>query len=354
MKKKFISHLITGLLSIFLLAGCGSASNETAKISQDKTEYVEKETSNEVKDNPAVSTKVADDKPISFTIGVLNKQLPSMVDDYYGFTETELGEGVLVERQNFSAGSDAITALVNGDVDVVFGLGSLPVISTSANGFEYNLISYYSTSGGMLLVAGNESGITDLNGLKGHSIGVTFGTAGHMELLSQLKSVGLTEDDVALVNADAESEKAALVSGDIDAALLLNVHAASIIATGDASVISASGEGPVWIAANKDYAEANPNIISGYLSALNKAGKYIEENEDKVVREVAPAYDMEESVLQSLVDTLVAHDFLSIGDEYSVEQLERTYQFLQDQDLIEGKVDINKIINKSYAENVTK
>lgn len=326
MKKKLLSIILTGALLITAgsLTACGKS----------------KDTSSE-NDN----LNQAD----SLTIGVLNTQVPSLVDEYYAFTAAEVGDGVSVTYQSFTVGNDAITALVNGDLDIVFGLGSLPIVSTASNGFEYEIISYYSVLDSCYMIASDESGITDVPSLAGHTVGVTFGTVGHMWLLEELENAGLTLDDITLVNAEAASAQSAIASGDLDVALLLSFQAAPLISSGDAVLVSKQDECPSWVIANKDYATKNPAIISSYLTALNKAGQYIDENKETVISEVAAANDIDEALLQETIDSLVSYDFLSVGDDFSVTQLEKAYQFSVEQELIDGEFNIDDYINASYA-----
>lgn len=338
-EKGWISLVVVGtLLFGNTFTGCGN----DVKSEETQVQAPEDSTEEEVKQTD------------TFSIGVLNKQVAPLVDEYYGFTEEELGEGVTVERQNFAAGNEAITALVNGDLDVVFGVGTLPIISTASNGFEYEIISYGTASGACYVIASDESGITDIASLKGHTIGVTFGTAAHQEILDQLRQVGLTQEDVTLVNADAESAQSAIAAGDLDAAILLYFQAASLLQSGDAVKIGEQGEGPSWVIANKEYADANPDIISGYLAALHKAGAYVETNKETVASEVGEANDMEADVFTALIEQNVAQDFLSVGDDASVKFLNDAYHFSLDQDLIDNEFDIEAYINEDYAKNAEK
>ncbi len=326
MKKKFLSIILTGALLITAgsLTGCGKS----------------KDTSSE---NDHLNQ--AD----SLTIGVLNTQVPSLVDEYYAFTAKEVGDEVSVTYQSFTVGNDAITALVNGDLDIVFGLGSLPIVSTASNGFEYEIISYYGVMDSCYMIASDESGITDVSSLAGHTVGVTFGTAAHMWLLEELENAGLTLDDITLVNVEAASAQSAIASGDLDAALLLSFQAAPLISSGDAVLVSKQDESPSWVIANKDYATNNPAIISSYLTALNKTGQYIDENKETVISEVAAANDIDEALLQETIDSLVSYDFFSVGDDFSVTQLEEAYQFSVEQELIDREFNIGDYINASYA-----
>jgi NitT/TauT family transport system substrate-binding protein len=67
------------------------------------------------------------------------------------------------------------------------------------------------------IVAKRSAGIVRLEDLKGKRVVVPRGTSAHYHLVAMLRSAGLQESDVALVNAPATAMAAALVKGDADA-----------------------------------------------------------------------------------------------------------------------------------------
>lgn len=76
------------------------------------------------------------------------------------------------------------------------------------------LITDYSNGNDMLIA---RPGIDSIQGLKGKKVAVEVGFVNHLLALTALQSVGMTEDDVEIVNMPTPEMPGALASGDVDA-----------------------------------------------------------------------------------------------------------------------------------------
>lgn len=105
----------------------------------------------------------------------------------------------------FAAGQiDAVT-MTNGDALVTGSTGAANVMI---------LVSDYSNGNDMVVAA---PGINNIGDLKGKKIGVELGFVDHLLLIQGLKSAGLTEADVELVNVATHQTAQTLASGKVDA-----------------------------------------------------------------------------------------------------------------------------------------
>lgn len=324
MNKKLWSLITIIALLTGLLSGCGNDTDKETSKSQTST----------------------------FTIGMTSNHPVPLTDQYYGITQDILGDSVTVNWETFTTGPEAITALVNGNLDVVFGVGSLPVVSTGVNGFEYEIVAYETLKDDLLTVATSESGITSLSDLAGHTVGTSVGTAGHYDLLNQLKEVGLTASDITIVNSDTLD--AALAAGEIDAATISYYKALPLIEDGTAVLVSPYENDVVWVLVNKDFAASNPDIISKYILALHKSAIYIENNKEQVISDVGTANDLDESIITAGIEHLNSKTFFEIGDDFTYSNLQSVYEFAIDQELVEGEYDLESYINTSYVEEAKK
>lgn len=338
MKKRVISLFITGMLAITVLAACGTTEAKTADPDE------ENEGSQKTEED---GLNLAD----TFTIGIMNNQPVPLTDEYYGITEGLLGEDVTVDRVDFQAGPDAVTALASGDIDVVFGVGSFPVVSTGTNDFDYELIAYESLKDEMWLVVRADSGIDDVESLAGHKVSASFGTGSHYDLLQELNGAGLSIGDLEIINMDSETSKAALVKGDIDGAELGFNAASQLIEDGTVTLLSKYDNDLVWVLANKEYADANPEYISKFVLALHNAGVYIEENTQEVIDNLTEAHpDFSEDFVEVSIEHLKNYSFFDLGDELTYNNLAGVYEFSLEQEVVEGTYDVDKYVNTKYAE----
>lgn len=105
----------------------------------------------------------------------------------------------------YAAGQLDAVAMTNGDTLVTGATGAKSVMV---------LINDYSNGNDMLIA---RKGIDSVAELKGKTIGVEVGFVGHLLLLDALEKVGLSEDDVTLVNVPTNETPQVLASGDVDA-----------------------------------------------------------------------------------------------------------------------------------------
>lgn len=100
---------------------------------------------------------------------------------------------IKVEERMFPKGPDIMPAIVAGEVDVA-ALASDGAISGRANGVAIYTVAGFA-KGGARLVAGSDTGIKDIQGLKGKKVGVTRGGAHELLLYAELEKAGLTWSD---------------------------------------------------------------------------------------------------------------------------------------------------------------
>jgi NitT/TauT family transport system substrate-binding protein len=125
--------------------------------------------------------------------------------------------GADVKIFQFSSGKDARNAMIAGRVDVGI-IGVTPFIIGAAKGDMQAIGSALYASKTLAVVVGNKSGIKTLKDLKGKKIGSQFGSATDYVFQNKiLPSVGLSNNDVQMVNVRFQNHVAALTAGSIDA-----------------------------------------------------------------------------------------------------------------------------------------
>lgn len=127
-------------------------------------------------------------------------------------------EGLDVRTVSFAGPGDTLAPLIAGHLDVAFTtLFNLALMSAKGND---DLVAIYllDTSNGADAVVAAK-GIDSTAQLKGRKIAVTLDEVNHMLLLAALERGGVPADAVQLVNFNAEDAGAALLAGQVDAAV---------------------------------------------------------------------------------------------------------------------------------------
>lgn len=90
---------------------------------------------------------------------------PAMIAREKGYYEEALGENVEIEYRTFPDGGTFMTALKSGEIDAGL-VGPGPVLNNYSNGANVKIIGGAST-GGTVVVASEQSGIENLEDMKG-------------------------------------------------------------------------------------------------------------------------------------------------------------------------------------------
>lgn len=309
----------------------------------------------------------ADDDLTDLSVGMVASidqiGLPAAVDQ--GFFDDA---GLNVEIADpYATGTDELNALDAGQIDIA-QVGS-PVLGAALAGADYVLLGNYTGSASRLgvddtmgVVAREGSGIKpgDLKTLEGKKIGVTVGSINHLYLLAVLKDLGMTADDVKIVNTAPPDMAVGLQTSGLDAAIVWDPYPMTIVDQVDGAYDVARGGGYIgflgYVVAKRSWAEENPDVVKSFLTARAAADQWIRENPDQGA-EVASRW------LTSL-DPEVAKASM----KYNVKQLDPrisacNYAALNDamvtlNDLgsIDGTLDVSKLfepgpMNEVVAEN---
>jgi len=133
------------------------------------------------------------------------------------------------------------------------------------------------------VLAGKDSGITSVDGLRGVPIGISEGTVIEYVTDRLLEAEGLTADEIAYLAVPRIPDRLALLeSGELQAATLPD-PLASLALAGGASVVVDDTRHPEYgnslISFRKSFVDENPLAVRGFLAALEEATRRI--NADK-------------------------------------------------------------------------
>ncbi|UYM04967.1 ABC transporter substrate-binding protein [Solicola gregarius] len=287
--------------------------------------------------------------------------LPAALDQ--GFFEKE---GLNVEiAEPYASGTDQLNALDAGQIDIA-QVGS-PVLGAVLSGADYVLLGNYTGSAAkygsdetMAVVARDGSGIKegDLRTLKGKKIGVTVGSINHLYLLAVLEDLGMSPDDVKIVNTAPPDMAVGLQTSGIDAAIVWDPFPMMITDQVEGSYDVARGGDYIgflgYVVAERTWAEENPDVVKSFLTARAKADQWMRKNPDDAA-EVASRW-------LSDLDPEIASESM----KYNVTQLDPrisacNYAALNDAmvtldelDALDGTFDVNKIFEPSTITGIAK
>lgn len=197
--------------------------------------------------------------------------------------------GLKVEFETFSSGSESYNALVRGDIDYDPYLTLIPILLNDAKDPGKVKVSQTSSLTSeekfdQILVK-NNSNVTSLLDLKGKKVGVNPGSTAMTFLKIILKEKNIDPESVTYVQLQTQDQLTSLESGSIDALMSYEPTTAIALDKGEYRVIYGSvlaeafPNSPLIVrAANGEFAKNNPNAVKRLDKVFREAQEYAKEN----------------------------------------------------------------------------
>lgn len=159
-------------------------------------------------------------------------------------------------------------------------MASLPAISGCSNGYGTVDLAISSSSKytGVVVVPADSS-ITKVEELKGKRIGTYVGGSWYLATSKYLENVGLTLDDVEILNTAAETATG-IRTGELDAGVMSIITAKQLESEGSGKIIADDCGLPEYniVVGRKAFVDQYPEIAQAFLKAEDEILKYVLEN----------------------------------------------------------------------------
>lgn len=268
-----------------------------------------------------------------------------------------------IDWRKFDNGSDVITAIASGDVQIGY-LGSSPLTAAITRKVPVETFLIATQIGAAeALVAREGSGINTAQDLIGKKIAVPFVSTGHYSLLAALKHWNIDPSKVTVLNLAPPAIIAAWKRGDIDATYVWDPALGAAKENGKVLITSAelaqfgAPTFDAWIV-RKDFAQKHPEIVTAFAKVtLDAYAHYRKDpqawladasNIDKLVKlSGAKASDIP-LLLQGNVFPLAADQLVSLGAP-TTKAITDTATFLKEQGKVEAVLpDYTPFVSAKY------
>ena len=294
--KKLLSLALAGVMALSL-AACGSTPSSTPA-------------STPASEPASASTPASEPAEEFETVDLRVAYMPNMGSNSLLATALNMGYfeemGLNVTLTEFQGGPQEIAAMASGDIDISqIGHGAHALcIEGQAKIFHLDCTSLADA-----VVANTDKGISTVADLKGKTIGVSSGTSAEIILNLALESAGLTQDDVTLVEMDANGMVSAMVSGGVDACATWSPSTMTIAnALGDKALTLATNNDyvdqvtfPSSFITTEKFANENHDVLVRFSRALLKAQDYRAANIEEVAKWVAKQCKADEQTMLDCV-----------------------------------------------------
>ena len=336
------------------LIGCssGGGSTTTAAGESAGTESAAAESAGETSEAVSLDDYVYEGDPIEIHLGDINSQFPLNLAYNLGFLEEEFeGSNVTFTMDYFLNGPAISEAFASGDLDFA-EFGEQAAISGISADYGYKIIGRNCDTETMYpLVV--ESDITDAEGLKGAKIAVSVGTSAHYLLLTYLESMGLSEQDIELVNTN--DTVTLLSSGEVQGAADQLAKFNSLIDAGEVHVLAdGTASGTCQISAfvgRNDFCEQYPEITAKILRAVQRVDEWMaesEENQQEAFSTLAEITQRAETWFSTMYS---GSNFGADLTDQDLRVLEEVLQFMKDNELLSNPdITMDDVLDLSYLE----
>lgn len=294
--KKLISLALAGVMALSL-AACGSTPSSTPA-------------STPASGSTSASTPASEPAEEFETVDLRVAYMPNMGSNSLLATALNMGYfeqmGLNVTLTEFQGGPQEIAAMASGDIDISqIGHGAHALcIEGQAKIFHLDCTSLADA-----VVANTDKGISSIADLKGKTIAVSSGTSAEIILNLALASAGLTQDDVTLVEMDANGMVSAMVSGGVDACATWSPSTMTIAnALGDKALTLATNNDyvdqvtfPSSFITTEKFANENHDVLVRFSRALLMAQDYRADNIEEVAKWVAKQCKADEQTMLDCV-----------------------------------------------------
>ncbi|MDR3672878.1 MAG: aliphatic sulfonate ABC transporter substrate-binding protein [Holophaga sp.] len=185
--------------------------------------------------------------------------------------------GVTARFYEIDSGAKQTEAMAAGSLDIASVINTTSVILAAAGGNDVRIVSGFSRPTGLFAIVAKDPAIVTPANLKGRKVAGPKGTALHQLLAAALERAGLSMRDVAFLQMDIPAARTALLSGQVDAALLAAASVLQAQAAGAHVVASAEGtiKPQLVVAARGGFLRDHPQLVDLYVAVHRSALQWI-------------------------------------------------------------------------------
>lgn len=276
--------------------------------------------------------------------------LPLIIMKEKQMAEEEFGKkGIKVNYYEINSGAKQSEAIAAGSLDIASVINTASVILANAAGNPVEIFSGFSRPEQMFTIITASDSVKTPADLRGKTVAGPRGTVLDELLEAVLAKEGMSRKDINFVNMSIPNATSAMLAGKVDCALA--AAAGVIAAEKNGARILVTCEGyvkPLLVAAaGKKFAAEHPAMLETYLSAYEKAVKWIAENEEEAIRIGAEVQDI------SLEDAKRLYSwshFISKLTAADLEALDYDIDFMLKSEMIDNRIDKMSFVNPSALE----
>lgn len=335
MRKRLLKAIAVAATLAIMCTGCASSKTKTDSSSN----------STQIENTAGEKKEVM---KVSIAAQATSGQVFQYLAKNRGYLEEE---GVEVEVQYISNGTDAFSALSAGKVDIISTYGTGGPLMQIANGQDFTIFGGYMITGETPVFALPGTEYTDLESFRGKKIGITRGGTPDIVLKSILYNAGFDiEKDVTFVEFKKNTDTmAAVANGEIDFGAVATGYELQIADMGMEIKMWPDDvyqnhsccrmvAGSKWLADDNNK-EAVKRLMKAYLRAERDM------TNESVVDEVCELTSKELDIDRNVVDSFVKSPHMIYETDPYTQKVVQMWNNMNDFGYLKANVDIKDHVN---------
>jgi len=269
-------------------------------------------------------------------------------------------EGVDVQDSSFPIATDVNTSLLAGKLDLAWtGVPDMVVLASQDPTLRLLMLSDYSNGADGILARG----VSQPEDLRGRAIAWESLPLQALLLRKYLEQGGLTEADVTLQVLPAAAAAAAFAAEQVDVAITYEPYLSSAAQEGNGSIIFSSKDSniiPVGLVTKEVVIQSRPEEIRAFIRAVDRGIQEVRNNPSEAYPIVARRLRVEPAEVSAQLATVRMFD---VAENKSVvfnpnhplnviDSLQFAIQTSQEVELITSPVDVDKLYNPSFLDEM--
>lgn len=296
----------------------------------------------------AAGTAFAADNEINIALWKLPLNLPAMAALKDNTYEKAFAGDMKVNYVQLPSGPKQIQALAAGRLDISEGLGAAATLVGAANGADIVIIGANSRAPRAFAIVTQVGAINSVSDLKGKKVAGIKGSVVYQLMSKKLAEAGLTEKDIEFVPMKLPVATSALITGQVDAALLVGTEIIRAQKAGCKVLTDGRGvlEGLSLVVARGGFVREHPEAVAKYLETRGAIERDMETNRTKYVELAAEETGLSKDEASGLVSWFNFDSEITDGD---IEELESTARYLTEKKMVKGEPEPHKLIYRNKA-----
>jgi NitT/TauT family transport system substrate-binding protein len=278
-------------------------------------------------------------------------------------------ENIDVDLIQLDAVSSVVTALASGQVDVAGGAPSAAIYNAFRQGIGIRIVadkgSMKNRAGylGVVVRKGLENEIKDFADLRGHRIawtGYGSGTTNEVALDKMLKKSTLKDSDLDLQNLTFSDSLAALATGSVDAAYLIEPlmqsaqqrNIGKILVTGDQMYLNQQVAVLLYGAEFSRHTDVAQRFMAAYLRGVRDYNDAFFKNKDRAA--IVDILSKNTNVKKPELYATMVMPGLDPDGAVNVAGMKSDMEWFLSKGFLKEPVDVSKVVDTSFAESAVK